>query len=148
MPAALFIRYRHRAPALRHPKIVYRAWRINGEYVAPAHLYLWASCNYYSMQLCRNKFTALLIFTTSYTKLKIELSPTCERSCSFYGKFRALRRNTQMEVHVPAMRGKMGTRTYYACLMPLNAVPQFFRFTDWAGIGPEDREQRVLNLKR
>jgi DNA sulfur modification protein DndB len=53
-----------------------------------------------------------------------------------------------MEVHVPAMRGKMGTRTYYACLMPLNAVPQFFKFTDWAGISPEDREQRVLNLKR
>ncbi len=49
-----------------------------------------------------------------------------------------------MEVHVPAMRGKMGTRTYYACLMPLNAVPQFFKFTDWAGISPEDREQRVL----
>lgn len=53
-----------------------------------------------------------------------------------------------MEVHVPAMRGKMGTRTYYACLMPLNAVPQFFKFTDWAGISPEDREQRVLNSKR
>lgn len=53
-----------------------------------------------------------------------------------------------MEVHVPAMRGKMGTRTYYACLMPLNAIPQFFKFTDWAGISPEDREQRVLNLKR
>ncbi len=53
-----------------------------------------------------------------------------------------------MEVHVPAMRGKMGTRTYYACLMPMNAVPQFFKFTDWAGISPEDREQRVLNVKR
>jgi DNA sulfur modification protein DndB len=53
-----------------------------------------------------------------------------------------------MEVHVPAMRGKMGSRTYYACLMPLNAVPQFFKFTDWAGISPEDREQRQLNLKR
>lgn len=53
-----------------------------------------------------------------------------------------------MEVHVPAMRGKMGARTYYSCLMPMNAVPQFFRFTDWAGISPEDREQRVLNQKR
>jgi DNA sulfur modification protein DndB len=53
-----------------------------------------------------------------------------------------------MEVHVPAMRGKMGARTYYGCLMPMNAVPQFFKFTDWAGISPEDREQRVLNLKR
>src|SRR3954471_7029867 len=53
-----------------------------------------------------------------------------------------------MEVHVPAMRGKMGSRTYYGCLMPMNAVPQFFKFTDWAGISAEDREQRVLNLKR
>ena len=52
------------------------------------------------------------------------------------------------EVHVPAMRGKMGTRTYYACLMPMNAVPQFFKFTDWSGISAEDREQRVLNVKR
>jgi DNA sulfur modification protein DndB len=53
-----------------------------------------------------------------------------------------------MEFHVPAMRGKMGTRTYYACLMPMKAVPQFFKFTDWAGISAEDREQRVLNVKR
>ncbi len=53
-----------------------------------------------------------------------------------------------MEVHVPAMRGKMGSRTYYACLMPMNAVPQFFKFTDWAGISAEDREQRILNVKR
>lgn len=53
-----------------------------------------------------------------------------------------------MEVHVPAMRGKMGSRTYYSCLMPLNAVPQFFKFTNWSGMLPEDREQRVLVEKR
>ena len=53
-----------------------------------------------------------------------------------------------MEVHVPAMRGKMGSRTYYSCMMPLNAVPQFFKFTDWSGMLPEDREQRVLVEKR
>lgn len=53
-----------------------------------------------------------------------------------------------MFVHVPAMRGKMGTRTYYACLMPMSAVPNLFKFTDWAGFTPEDREQRVLNEKR
>lgn len=53
-----------------------------------------------------------------------------------------------MQVHVPAMRGKMGSRTYYSCLMPLNAVPQFFKFTDWTGMLPEDREQRVLVEKR
>ncbi|ONH81644.1 hypothetical protein APZ41_018740 [Roseomonas mucosa] len=46
------------------------------------------------------------------------------------------------------MRGKMGSRTYYACLMPMSGVPQFFKFTNWAGISPEDREQRVLNEKR
>lgn len=52
------------------------------------------------------------------------------------------------DIRVPAMRGKMGTRTYYACLMPMKTVPQFFKFADWAGISPEDREQRVLNEKR
>src|SRR3954454_16530768 len=53
-----------------------------------------------------------------------------------------------MDVHVPAMRGKLGTRTYYACLMPMSAIPNLFKFTDWAGFTPEDREQRVLNEKR
>jgi len=53
-----------------------------------------------------------------------------------------------LDIRVPAMRGKMGSRTYYSCLMPLKAIPQFFKFTDWAGISPEDREQRVLNEKR
>ncbi len=50
-----------------------------------------------------------------------------------------------MYVHVPAMRGKIGSRTYYACLMPLSAIPNLFKFTDWAGFTPEDREQRILN---
>jgi DNA sulfur modification protein DndB len=53
-----------------------------------------------------------------------------------------------MYVHVPAMKGKMGSRTYYACLMPLSAMPNLFKFTDWAGFAAEDREQRVLNEKR
>lgn len=53
-----------------------------------------------------------------------------------------------MFVHVPAMRGKLGSRTYYACLMPMSAIPNLFKFTDWAGFTPEDREQRVLNEKR
>lgn len=53
-----------------------------------------------------------------------------------------------MIVHIPAMCGKIGSRTYYACLMPLNAIPNLFKFTDWAGFTPEDREQRVLNEKR
>jgi DNA sulfur modification protein DndB len=53
-----------------------------------------------------------------------------------------------MYVHVPAMRGKIGSRTYYACLMPMSAVPQLFKFTDWVGFTPEEREQRVLNERR
>jgi DNA sulfur modification protein DndB len=53
-----------------------------------------------------------------------------------------------MFVHVPAMRGKLGSRTFYSCLMPMSAVPNLFKFTDWAGFSPEDREQRVLNEKR
>ena len=53
-----------------------------------------------------------------------------------------------MYVHAPAMRGKIGSRTYYACLMPMSAVPNLFKFTDWAEMTPEAREQRVLNEKR
>ena len=53
-----------------------------------------------------------------------------------------------MFVHVPAMRGKIGSRTYYSCLMPMSAVANLFKFTDWEGFTPEDREQRVLNEKR
>jgi DNA sulfur modification protein DndB len=53
-----------------------------------------------------------------------------------------------MYVHVPAMRGKLGSRTYYACLMPMSAIPNLFKFTDWNGFTPEDREQRVLNESR
>ncbi len=53
-----------------------------------------------------------------------------------------------MFVHVPAMRGTIGSRVYYACLMPMSALPSLFKFTDWAGFTPEDREQRILNEKR
>ena len=53
-----------------------------------------------------------------------------------------------MHLQFPAMRGQMGSRTYYACLVPMNAIPKLFKFTNWAGISPEDREQRILNTKR
>jgi DNA sulfur modification protein DndB len=57
-----------------------------------------------------------------------------------------------MEVYVPAMRGKMGSRTYYSCLMPLSAIESMFKFKlderQWEEISPEDREQRVLNVSR
>src|SRR5947209_20513456 len=53
-----------------------------------------------------------------------------------------------MIVSFPAMRGEIGQRTYYSCLMKLGAIPKMFTFRDWAEFTPEDREQRVLNRKR
>ena len=46
------------------------------------------------------------------------------------------------------MQGVMGQRTYYACLMKLNAIPKMFTFRDWVEFTPEEREQRILNKKR
>jgi DNA sulfur modification protein DndB len=46
------------------------------------------------------------------------------------------------------MKGVIGQREYYSCLMKLNAIPKMFTFRDWAEFTPEDREQRVLNKKR
>lgn len=48
----------------------------------------------------------------------------------------------------PAMRGYMGKREYFSTLMPLNLIPKFFTFRDYAGIPPEHREQRKMNLGR
>jgi DNA sulfur modification protein DndB len=57
-----------------------------------------------------------------------------------------------MYVHVPALRGKMGTRTYYSCLMPLEAILNMFKFDpeerQWTDLSPEQREQRALNKSR
>src|SRR5882672_6705177 len=53
-----------------------------------------------------------------------------------------------MKVSFPAMKGVIGKRTYYACLMKLNAIPKMFTFRDWAEFTPEEREQRILNKKR
>ena len=53
-----------------------------------------------------------------------------------------------MKVSFPAMRGQIGQRTYYSCLMPLSVIPKMFTFRDWIEFRPEDREQRVLNQKR
>jgi DNA sulfur modification protein DndB len=53
-----------------------------------------------------------------------------------------------MKVTLPAMEGQIGQRTYYACLMKLNAIPKMFTFRDWAEFTAEDREQRILNKKR
>ena len=53
-----------------------------------------------------------------------------------------------MEVKFPAMKGLMGKREYYATMMKMTSVPRMFSFDDWAGLAPEDREQRILNTKR
>lgn len=53
-----------------------------------------------------------------------------------------------MKVTFPAMEGSIGQRTYYSCLMKLNAIPKMFTFRDWAEFTPEEREQRLLNKKR
>lgn len=54
----------------------------------------------------------------------------------------------KMKVTFPGMQGQIGQRTYYSCLMKLNAIPKMFTFRDWAEFTPEDREQRILNKKR
>jgi DNA sulfur modification protein DndB len=54
----------------------------------------------------------------------------------------------KMKVSFPAMRGQMGQRTYYSCMMSLSVIPKMFTFRDWAEFRPEDREQRVLIEKR
>ena len=53
-----------------------------------------------------------------------------------------------MKVTFPAMRGKIGGRTYYLTMMKLNVIPKMFTFRDWIEFTPEDREQRVLTKKR
>ena len=53
-----------------------------------------------------------------------------------------------MKVSFPAMRGQLGQRTYYSCMMQLSIIPKMFTFRDWAEFRPEDREQRILNEKR
>jgi len=57
-------------------------------------------------------------------------------------------RTNQMKVSFPAMRGTIGQREYYSCMMKMNVVPKMFTFRDWAEFTPEEREQRVLNQKR
>jgi DNA sulfur modification protein DndB len=53
-----------------------------------------------------------------------------------------------MKIQFPAMKGMIGQRVYYACLMNLSSIPKMFTFQDWIEFRPEDREQRVLNRKR
>src|SRR5690606_12597907 len=58
----------------------------------------------------------------------------------------------QYQIAFPAMRGQMGSRTYYSCLMPLDAIQSLFKFDpdarQWSDLTPEQREQRALNKGR
>ena len=53
-----------------------------------------------------------------------------------------------MKVSFPAMRGHIGQREYYSCMMQLGVIPKMFTFRDWVEFRPEDREQRVLVTRR
>src|SRR5271167_1172444 len=53
-----------------------------------------------------------------------------------------------MKVSLPAMRGTMGGRQYYATVISLAEVPRLFKFNDWEQCTPELRAQRVLNKSR
>ena len=53
-----------------------------------------------------------------------------------------------MKISFPAMRGHIGQREYYSCMMQLGVIPKMFTFRDWVEFRPEDREQRVLVTKR
>lgn len=53
-----------------------------------------------------------------------------------------------MQVTFPAMRGRMGSRDYFATIMSLSEIPRFFKFNDWEQFSPELRAQRVLNESR
>lgn len=53
-----------------------------------------------------------------------------------------------MKVSLPAMRGAIGGRQYYATLISLAEVPRLFKFNDWEQCTPELRAQRVLNKSR
>jgi len=53
-----------------------------------------------------------------------------------------------MKVTVPAMRGIIGKREYYATMMALSEIPHLFKFNDWDQFTPELRAQRVLVKSR
>lgn len=51
-------------------------------------------------------------------------------------------------VKVPAIRSRMGGRTYFTVSMKLKTVPRFFEFQNYKALEPEERAQRVLNKHR
>jgi len=72
---------------------------------------------------------------------------------NFYGELfinesQSSLRRIVMKVTLPAMRGAMGGRQYFATLISLAEVPRLFKFNDWEQCTPELRAQRVLNKSR
>lgn len=53
-----------------------------------------------------------------------------------------------MKISFPAMRGQIGQREYFSCMMQLSVIPKMFTFRDWVEFRPEDREQRILVTRR
>src|SRR4051794_12053388 len=51
-------------------------------------------------------------------------------------------------LQVPAIRGRMGGRTYYTVSMLMKTVPRFFEFQNYKALEPEERAQRVINKQR
>ncbi|HUZ88298.1 MAG TPA: DNA sulfur modification protein DndB [Candidatus Acidoferrales bacterium] len=54
----------------------------------------------------------------------------------------------QTIVKVPAIRGRMGGRTYFTVSMKLKTVPRFFEFQNYKALEPDERAQRVINKLR
>lgn len=51
-------------------------------------------------------------------------------------------------IKLPALRGKMGNRSFYVGMFKLREIPRYFEFRDWSELPPEMRAQRKLNPKR
>jgi DNA sulfur modification protein DndB len=55
--------------------------------------------------------------------------------------------STEM-ISFPALRGKMGNREFYVAMFRLRLIPRLFKFPDHDELPPEQRAQRILNMKR
>jgi DNA sulfur modification protein DndB len=53
-----------------------------------------------------------------------------------------------MQLEFPAVKGRMGRKTFYVATVPLKIVPQLFSLEEWDELSPELRAQRVLNVRR
>lgn len=52
------------------------------------------------------------------------------------------------KMNLPVLRGRQGTRTCYAAMLPLKVVPRVFTFGEQDEVAPESRAQRMLSRKR